>query len=139
MISNALRFGLPDFDCGCAEGGTINPSTFAGHDLIVLFLPADAASASRELGDYAAACDELVDSDAWLLAFGAAPSGHGLKVYGDPDQRAWSAFRQLIEAPQTLMRDSGATFFFTRGGNLHRYWSGPGHLAEVLDELRTRQ
>jgi hypothetical protein len=35
-----------------------------------------------------------------------------------------------------LDRESGATFLFTRGGNLHRYWHGPGHIDEVLAELK---
>lgn len=140
MHANRLSFGLPDLECACDSGRTINPAMFAGHELIVLFLPRDSESASRELSDYASNCGKLVESDAWLLAFRADGAGETeaqkIRVLGDPDQRAWTAFRGLTDKPEELSRDRGATFFFGRGGNLHRHWSGPGHLADVLEELR---
>jgi hypothetical protein len=140
MPATRLNFGLPDLECACGAGGTLNPAMFAGHELVVVFLPKDAESASRELGDYASNCGKLVESDAWLLAFGPAAAGktdaQSIRVLDDPEQRAWTAFCGLTDKPGELNRDRGATFFFSRGGNLHRYWSGPGHLADVLEELR---
>lgn len=140
MPTTKLSFGLPDLECACGSGRTINPAVFAGHELIVLFLPADAEAASRVLRDYSSNCGELVDNDAWLLVFGTAQSGKdegpAIRVLEDSEDRAWTAFRALADRPEDLARDRGATFYFTRGGNLHRHWSGTGHSPEVLNELR---
>lgn len=141
MPRTGLRFGIPDMTFGCAGGPAVNPSSFAGHALVILFCPADPLQAGEEVASYRGHCAELVDQDAWVLAFGAERAaleeGPGrILALEDPCGGAWDAFRRLADEPGRFARESGATFFFTRGGNLHRSWPGPGHVAEVLSELR---
>jgi hypothetical protein len=121
----------------------INPSSFAGHELIVLFSPLDRLTAEREIAAYRHHCAEFADRDAWLLAF--IEHCDQLNVDGacrvltipDPDRHAWIAFRDLTHHAEEMDRGSGATFLFTRGGGLHRYWHGSGHVQEVLAEVQT--
>ena len=40
-------FGVPNIDLPWSCGGTVNPSCFAGHQLLVLFLPTDNESRCR--------------------------------------------------------------------------------------------
>jgi hypothetical protein len=142
MVSIKLKFGIPDIELGCASGAQINPSSFAGHDLIALFCPVDAAAAAQELAAYRNHCSDFVERDAWLLTF--TEHCNDLSVDGvgreltipDPEKRAWVAFRNLVDHPEEMDRDSGAAYLFTRGGGLHRYWHGAGHVDDVLAELR---
>lgn len=137
-----LKFGIPNIELGSAAGAKVNPSSFAGHDLIVLFCPLDPDAACGEIGAYLARSAEFVDHDAWLLTIaencGDAAVDGGVRVLTvpDPDRHAWVAFRDLTPHAEEMDRGSGATFLFTRGGNLHRYWHGSGHVDEVLTELR---
>ena len=137
-----LRFGIPDIDLGCTSGMRINPTSFAGHDLIVLFYPLDSADAAQEISAYRRHGAELVKRDAWLLTFAeqcgeVSVDGPGrLLTIPDPDRHAWVAFRDLTPHPEELERSSGATFLFTRGGGLHCFWHGAGHVDDVLAELR---
>jgi hypothetical protein len=135
-----LKFAIPDLELGCEAGLKVNPSSFAGHELIVLFCPTGRESAAKEIGDYRSRADEFVKHDAWLLTF--ADDGQALEesrgkllIIPDANRRAWAAFRNLTGRADEFDRSNGATFLFTRGGNLHRYWHGPGHLHEVLEEL----
>ena len=143
MAATALRFGIPDIELSCASGATVNPSSFAGHELVVLFCPADPAEAAREISSYRSRCADFVDYDAWVLAIGeecahAEPQGPDrILTIKDPQRGAWEAFRGLTDLKEAFDEKSGATFFFTRGGNLHRSWPGPGHLQDVLSELRS--
>ncbi len=142
MASIDLKFGIPDIELGCRSGARINPASFAGHELIVLFCPLDAYAAAQELAGYGKHCAEFVKRDAWLLTF--AEHCNDLSVDGpgrvltipDPERYAWVAFRDLTEHPEEMDRNSGAAFLFTRGGGLHRYWHGAGHVDDVLAELR---
>ena len=135
-----LSFGIPDIELECSPDRKINPASFAGHDLIVLFGPLDASQ--QEIAAYRHHSDELVKRDAWLLAFAdeGGPQVDGERrvlTIADPKRHAWVAFRNLTSHHEELDRGDGATFLFTRGGSLHRYWHGPGHVEEVLAELQT--
>jgi hypothetical protein len=142
MASTDLKFGIPDLELCCASGAKLNPASFAGHELIALFCPIDVAKSAQEIAAYRQHSVELVKRDAWLLTF--ADHCDDLSVDGaervltipDPEKRAWVAFRNLTTHPEEMDRSSGATFLFTRGGGLHRYWHGAGHVDEVLSELR---
>lgn len=142
MASVGFKFGIPNVELRCASGDSINPSSFAGHELIVLFSPLDPVAAEREIASYRRHCAEFVQRDAWLLAI--TGHGDGLKVDGpgrvltipDPERHAWVAFRDLTHHVEEMDRSSGATFLFTRGGRLHRFWHGSGHVDELLAELR---
>lgn len=143
MTTVALKFGIPDIGLTCGEGRTINPSAFAGHELVVVFCPRNAEQASHELDAYRKHAADFVERDTWILAFGeeCGPSIPGQAanplLIADTDRQAWVAFRDLTNSPETLDRADGATFLFTRGGGLHRYWHGSGHVHEVLEELRS--
>ena len=139
MKTEKLKFGIPDIELRCAEGATINPGSFAGHELIALFCPIDSDAAEQEIAAYRSHCAEFVNRDAWLLVFAdTCPVGTGRALtIPDRDRCAWVAFRDLAAQPEELDRRSGAVFFFTRGGALHRYWRGPGHLPEVIEQLQT--
>jgi hypothetical protein len=141
MTAIDLRYGIPDIELGCAAGTKINPSCFAGHELIALFCPLDAVEAAQEIEAYRRHSAEFVERDAWLLTFHdqcSDPSVDGpvrVLTIPDHDRRAWVAFRDLTGHSEEFDRNSGATFLFTRGGGLHRYWHGVGHVDEVLKEL----
>lgn len=109
--------------------------------MIVLFTPTDPEAAEREIGAYRNHLAEFVDRDAWLLALTEhceePKAGEGpILTIPDPDRHAWVAFRDLTNDPEAMDRSSGATFLFTRGGGLHRYWHGLGHVDDLLAELR---
>jgi hypothetical protein len=141
MNSVELKFGIPDIDLPCPSGSKVNPASFAGHDLIVLFGPLDPVAAAQEIAAYGEQIAEFVASDAWLLAFADECSGVGgrsrVLTIPDPERHAWVAFRDITDHPEEMDRSSGAVFLFTRGGNLHRYWHGSGHVDEIIAELRT--
>ncbi len=141
MNSVELKFGIPDVEFTCASGRKVNPASFAGHDLIVLFGPLDPVASAQEIAAYRDLGAEFVASDAWLLAFAdeCADNQGAARVLTipDPDRRAWIAFRDMTAHPEEMDRSSGAVFLFTRGGNLHRYWHGSGHVGEIIAELRT--
>jgi hypothetical protein len=138
-----LKFGIPDLELGCGAGMKVNPSSFAGHELIALFCPLDAGQAAQEIASYRAHGADFVKRDAWLLTFGehcgdvTVESGYRTLTIPDHERHAWVAFRDLTRHAEEFDRSSGATFLFTRGGSLHRYWHGTGHVEEVLAELST--
>ena len=142
MTTIPLKFGIPDIDLPCGEGARINPSTFAGHDLVAVFCPVDPEEAARELDAYREQAGHFVARDAWILAFGdqCAPATPGEAgnplLIADPDRQAWDAFQNVAHSPESLDRGNGATFLFTRGGGLHCYWQGSGHVHDVLAELQ---
>lgn len=137
-----LKFGIPNIELSCASGAKVNPSSFAGHELVVLFCPLNRGAACEEIATFLAHSAEFVERDAWLLAIAehgsevAIDGGARVLTIPDPRRQAWVAFRDLTAHAEELDRESGATFLFTRGGNLHRYWHGPGHIDEVLAELK---
>jgi hypothetical protein len=133
-----LTFGIPDIELGSTAGNTINPASFAGHQLVALFAPLDFPG--EEIAAYKNRCDEFAKHDAWLLIFseqGDLKVGGAAKTFPDPDRHAWVAFRNLTPHPEELDRQSGATFLFSKGGCLHRFWHGSGHIEDVIAELGT--
>ena len=141
MLANELNFGIPNVQLPWSCGGTVNPSCFVGHQLVVLFLPVDPRHVTAELDSYDARADEFGGSDAWFLAIGQSPADQAVKsrtkpIAMDRDGAAWQAFNKL--AKRKLDRAEGAAFLFTRGGSLHRVWPGRGHAPEVFAELVTR-
>lgn len=139
MSTTQLNFGIPDIDLPWTGEGTVNPSSFAGHQLLVLFLGDDAHECTATLQRYARVADELSRTGAWLLVIAnrSVPSDAPMPIASDPDGKAWSAFRKL--SPEADIDQSlGATFAFTRGGAFHRVWPGCGHIEEVIEELISR-
>ena len=142
MDVTSLKFGIPEIELTSISGVKINPSSFAGHELVIVFCPNERAAAAKEIDLYQRHCPDFVERDAWILAFSehgneATIDGPGrILTIPDTDRQAWSAFRDLADRPEALDRALGATFLFTRGGNLHRYWPGSEHVDEVLSELK---
>lgn len=142
-MGSELNFGIPDVDLPWSCGGTVNPSCFVGHQLVVVFLPDDEKQRIAELTAYGTVANEFTETDAWFLAVapgdGNVPSQwHSIPVAVDGDGGAWRAFKELAGPATRLDRDKGAAFLFMRGGSLHRVWPGAGHAGEVVDELLTR-
>ena len=137
-----LTYGIPDIEIACATGANVNPSIFVGHQLIVLFLPADERLAVQELDQYASYATMLSDSDAWLIAilenedWSPKVLSHRQSLACDGDGVAWRAFQRLLCHNSKFKRESGAVYLFARGGGLQRMWSGIGHADEVIGELR---
>lgn len=138
----SLKFGIPDIELASMSGMKINPSNFAGHELVVLFGPLEPVEEEREIAAYRQHCAEFVDRDAWLLAFTEhcgqlnVDGASRVLTISDPDRRAWTAFCNLTHHAEEMDRSNGATFLFTRGGGMHRYWPGSGHVNDLLAELR---
>lgn len=142
-MGSRLNFGIPDIDLPWTCGGTVNPSCFVGHQLLVLFLPDDAQQRTAELAAYKKVASEFAGTDAWFLAVaqGDAPvpsDRQSIPVAMDRNGGAWRAFEKLAGPATKFDRDKGAAFLFTRGGAFHRGWPGQGHAREVLAELLTR-
>jgi peroxiredoxin len=140
MLAGHLNFGIPDVDLPLRGGGTVNPSCFAGHQLVVLFLPADATQRAEEFESYDGLSNELSHTDAWFVVVASEPFSRPhakTRIASDPGDKAWRMFKE-VAGDATLDRQSGAAFFFTRGGAFHRVWAGPGHAREVADELQAR-
>lgn len=142
-MGSELKFGIPDIDLPWSCGGTVNPSCFVGHQLVVVFLPDDARQRTTEIAAFEKLANEFTETDAWFLAVapgdGNVPSErHSIPVAVDGDGGAWRAFKKLAGPATRLDRDKGAAFLFMRGGALHRVWPGQGHARGVVDELLTR-
>ena len=144
MTTAGLTYGIPDVELQRSEGGTVNPGCFAGHALVVLFLPTDPAAETNELNAYGEKACDLVANDAWLIAV----HGDGERARSDREPKiavaqdvkgdAWVAFEALAHPRLKLNRTEGATFFFGRGGTLQRVWAGAGHAADVTREFDQR-
>lgn len=140
MTAVPLKYGIPDVALARVGGGSVNPSDFAGHSLVVVFCPVDLAAEVHELQEFAQHACQLESYDAWLITIhrsDAAPApGPGCPTASaiDPDDLAWAAFLDIVDST-TLNRDEGSTFLFGRGGSLHHVWPGSGHAARVVDEL----
>lgn len=141
MLTTRLKFGIPDVELSWSGGGSVNPSCFAGHQLVVLFLPKDQEQQRSEFERFEKLAEEISGTDAWFLVVGDETHVRGASktpVALDPDGIAWRAFKE-VAGEETLERADGATLLFTRGGAFHRLWRGPGHAGEVLEELLTRR
>lgn len=132
--------GLPDVELAGADGASLNPSYFAGHDLVVLFCPADRQAAAQELADYNALTDALAYNDAYMVAVCEPTTGRPASricIASDTDH-AWEAFSKCLgKHPRALVKD-GAVFLFGRGGCLRQVWQGVGHAKEVAQALDER-
>lgn len=141
MLAAELNFGIPNIDLPWSCGGTINPGCFAGHQLLVLFLPSDERAQAAEFESYKKLADDLAGTDAWLLLIGTEQSKAQVKrnipIALDREGKAWQAFKKLGKAAR-LDRAEGAAFLFTRGGTFHRVWPGQGHASEVIGEFLSR-
>lgn len=139
MTTTQLKYGIPDVELPWSCGGSVNPSCFAGHQLVVLFLPEDANEQIEEFESYDKLSGEIAGTDAFLLVIGVRPYVRDRKipVAVDPDGNAWRAFKE-VAGQGKLDRAHGAAFFFTRGGGFHRLWPGRGHARQVVGELLTR-
>ena len=140
-MSARPKHGLPDIELPSPGGGTVNPTDFAGHELIVLFCPLDPGAAEREMADYGRRADQLSYNDAWMIAVGEdpkVPPASRTTLASDADLGAWRAFGESLDPPRQLPREEGAVFLFGRGGCLTRAWQGAGHASEVEAELGKR-
>jgi peroxiredoxin len=139
---NAERnYGIPDLELPLPKGGTVNPTDFVGHELVVLFPPLDRAAAARELADYNRHADQLSYNDAWMIAVAndteTQPASR-ITLAVDPHLAAWRAFGDSLDPSKRFPREEGAVFLFGRGGCLTRAWQGSGHASDVVKELGER-
>ena len=140
-MSTKTDYGIPDIVLPLANGGTINPRDFNGHELVVLFCPKDLAAAARELTDYNRHADRFAYNDAWIIAVcddtEKMPASR-ISAAADPELRAWRAFNEGQDPRAFPPREDGAVFLFGRGGCITRIWRGTGHANEVVKELGMR-
>lgn len=139
-MPSARILGVPDIELAGAKGRTVNPSDFAGHDLVVLFCPADRQAAARELADYNALADALAYNDAYMVAVCEPEAGlpaSRISVTTDA-KRAWEAFSNCLSKRERPSHDEGAVFLFGRGGCLRQVRPGVGHAKEVARWLGER-
>jgi hypothetical protein len=133
-------YGLPDIELAGAAGSTFNPSHFAGHDLVVLFCPADRQAASQEIADYNSLAEALAFNDAYMFAVcdreAGAPASRILETADVA--RARAAFSGCCSKRDRPEPDEGAVFLFGRGGCLRHIWHGTGHAKEVARALGER-
>lgn len=140
-MSSQPNYGIPDIELPLPKGGTVNPTNFVGHELVVLFCPLDRGAAARELADYDHYADQFSYNDAWMIAVcddtDDLPASR-IAIAGDPDLDAWRVFGESLDKPGRLSREEGAVFLFGRGGCLTRAWQGSGHVNDVVGELGKR-
>lgn len=140
-MSTKPNYGIPDIELLLPNGGTVNPTDFVGHELVVLFCPLDRDAAARELADYDRYADQFSFNDAWMIAVcddtEALPASR-ITIAADPDLGAWRAFGECLDPPEQLPREDGAVFLFGRGGCVTRAWRGSGHANDVVKELGKR-
>ena len=140
-MSTKPNYGIPDIELPLPKGGTVNPTDFIGHELVVLFCPSDRTAAARELEDYNRHADQFSYNDAWMIAVcddaETLPASR-MTIAADPDLAAWRAFRECLDPPTQLPREDGAVFLFGRGGCVTRAWPGSGHADGVAIELGKR-
>jgi peroxiredoxin len=139
-MQDPRTLGLPDVELAGAQGATVNPSNFAGHDLIVLFCPANRQEAARELAEYNALADALAYNDAYMVAVcdpDAGKAASRISIASDAEH-AWDAFGKCLSKNQRASTSEGATFLFGRGGCLREVWQGVGHASEVMEALGER-
>lgn len=146
MTTN-LSYGIPDVTLPCLGGGEINPSAFAGHELIVFFCPSNPGAAASEIESYASHSKAFVDGGAWVIgvlsgeAVAKAGDDQGdtpLKLAEDRDGAAWAAFEELLKTSERTEETEGGAFLFERGGCLAKSWPGRGHAEDVIRELHRR-
>lgn len=140
MLATPLKYGIPDIELSWSCGGSVNPSCFAGHQLVVLFLPKDREQQKAEFESYGKLAEQMPGTDAWFFVVGDETHVQGdarTPVVLDLDGKAWRAFK-AVAGDAKLDRSAGAAFFFTRGGALHRVWPGSGNADAIIRELLSR-
>lgn len=137
------RYGIPDVELQRRGGGTVNPANFIGHEIVVLFCPADREAAARDAAGYGLHSKDLCDTDAWIIGVcdeAEPPCEHAsFTMAHDRGRLAWDAFQDLLEPRRRTPREEGAVFLFDRGGVLRRSWAGSGHASDVARAVRQRR
>lgn len=139
-MQDAHACGIPDIQLTGQDGKTVNPSDFAGHDLVMLLCPADQEEAKRELASYNALADALAYNDAYMIAVcgaQAGPPASRITICADAG-RAWDAVEKCLDGKEQLSPHEGAVLLFGRGGCLRKVWRGVGHSRKVADALGDR-
>jgi peroxiredoxin len=133
-----------DIPLRLAAGGTTNLGHFCGQKLIVIFCPADAPAAAREIEAYEALMPDFERSGAWLVGVLEPPGrdmagrpASSVSLGLDPDG---SAFLALARALPDMDFDArkGAVFVIDRDGIVRHGWQGIGHAKEALNEAAQR-
>lgn len=139
-MQDAQAYGVPDVDLAGQQGNNLNPADFAGHELVMLFCPAEQEAAVAELAAYNGLSDALAYNDAYLVAICQAEAGtpaSRILVSNDSD-RAWNALGKCLDGTERPDPDEGAVLLFGRGGCLTKVWRGVGHANEVAQALGER-
>lgn len=139
-MQDTPAYGIPDIELAGQHGGTVNPGNFAGHDLILLFCPAEPQAAARELSSYNALADALAYNDAFMVAVcsGEAGSPASRILLSTDAERARHAFGECWGGTELLRAEEGGALLFGRGGCLRQTWHGTGHAREVVQALGER-
>jgi peroxiredoxin len=136
--------GQLDIPLRLADGGTTNLGHFCGQKLIVIFYPADAPSAAREIEAYESLMPDFERSGAWLVGVledldgvTAPRPASSISLGLDPDG---TAFRALTHTLPEIGFDArkGAAFVIDRDGVVRHAWQGIGHALEALNETVQR-
>lgn len=139
-MQDAQAYGIPDIELAGQLGGTVNPSNFAGHDLIMLFCPPEPLAAASEFASYNALADALAYNDAFMIAVCGAEAGSPASriLISTDTERALDAFGKCLDGTERLRADQGGVLLFGRGGCLRQTWHGTGHAREVIQALGER-
>jgi len=132
---------LPDIELSGANGARVNPSDFAGHELIVLFCPNKLLDATQELMEFNALSDALAFNDAYMIAICDPKAGSPasrVTLASDPEGFAWNLLAECLSQQERAEADKGAVFLMGRGGCLKRSWHGAGHAQSVRQALGER-
>lgn len=139
-MQDSKAYGIPNIDLAGQQGGTVNPSDFAGHDLILLFCPAEPRAATVELASYNALAEALAYNDAYMVAICCAEAGEPASrtLISNDAERAWNAVRKCLDGTEKPDPNEGAVLLFGRGGCLTKVWRGVGHANDVVQALGER-
>jgi hypothetical protein len=140
MMPSTRRYAIPDVDLAGQHGGTVNPSHFAGHELVVLFCPADPIAAAKEMTSYNAVAEALAYNDAYMVAVCGADAGPPASrtLMTSDSERAWEAFGKCLDRSKRFNAEQGGVLLFSRGDCLQSVWHGTGHASEVIQALGER-
>lgn len=139
-MEDTRAYGIPDIELAGLHGGTVNPSDFAGHGLVVLLCPTEPLAAASELASFNALAGALMHNDAYMVAVCRAEAGSPASriLISADSERAWEAFGKCLEGSEGLRTDEGGVLLFGRGGCLRQSWQGTGHAKDVIQALGER-
>jgi hypothetical protein len=139
-MQDAQAFGVPNVDLAGRQGGTVNPADFAGHELVILFCPAEKEAAAAELTAYNSLADSLAYNDAYMVAICGDEAGSPASriLLSTDTERAWKAVSKCLDGTEKPDPAEGVVLLFGRGGCLTRVWRGIGHADEVAKALGER-